>query len=370
MNFDNTLDYKLFDLLLKKQIRFALYRLPQQKNLNLLLQESHNGNIINTIKDFNNRKGFAIVPFEISDSAPAVLIKPDIILDNDKEIFLYIKNLCNTDNPERNNLDQSISLTDEKNFKIYEQDYIKFRAALERGLFEKLVLSRSEQYKFNTGFSIGLIFAKALKTYTDAFVYLTHTPETGTWLGCTPELLLSGHNYEWQTVALAGTKPSQEDNKTEWDPKNKQEQQIVVDFVQKQLKSLGLKFTKGDVQTIKAGSIIHLKTEFAFSLNNVSPTALLEKLHPTPAVCGFPQKNAIRFIKENESCNRRYYSGFIGPLDINNRTDLFVNLRCMEVGDETLRLYGGGGILNSSVVITEWLETESKLQTLLSLIEG
>ena len=95
---------------------------------------------------------------------------------------------------------------------------------------------------------------------------------------------------------------------------------------------------------------------------------LLKVLHPTPAVCGLPKEEAYRFILENEGYDRCYYSGFIGWLDPDGRTDLYVNLRCMHIEEEQLTLYAGGGLLASSELNDEWLETEKKLQTIKRLI--
>ena len=114
-----------------------------------------------------------------------------------------------------------------------------------------------------------------------------------------------------------------------------------------------------------AGALSHLKTDFHFSLkDNKNLGDLLKVLHPTPAVCGLPKEEAYRFILENEGYDRKYYSGFIGWLDPEGRTDLYVNLRCMHIEDEQLTLYAGGGLLASSELNDEWQETEKKLQTM------
>jgi isochorismate synthase len=97
---------------------------------------------------------------------------------------------------------------------------------------------------------------------------------------------------------------------------------------------------------------------------------LLNLLHPTPAVAGLPKEEARRFILENEGYPRRYYSGFAGWLDTAGRSDLYVNLRCMHIRPHRLTLYSGGGLLPSSVMETEWRETEDKLQTMLSVIRS
>jgi isochorismate synthase len=121
---------------------------------------------------------------------------------------------------------------------------------------------------------------------------------------------------------------------------------------------------------LKAGCLLHLKTDFSFEMNDNDKIGnLLETMHPTPAVCGFPKKEAMRIINESEGYDRKYYSGFIGPLSTKGTTNLFVNLRCMNIGQDFLTMYAGGGILPSSELDSEWEETKAKLQTMLSLIE-
>ena len=81
-----------------------------------------------------------------------------------------------------------------------------------------------------------------------------------------------------------------------------------------------------------------------------------------------PKEAAYRFILANEGYDRSYYSGFIGRLDPDGKTGLYVNLRCMHIGNDSLTLYAGGGLLPSSDLKDEWLETEKKMQTLKRLL--
>ena len=95
---------------------------------------------------------------------------------------------------------------------------------------------------------------------------------------------------------------------------------------------------------------------------------LLADLHPTPAVCGLPKKEAHHYILDNETCDRSYYSGFSGPLNLDGQTAMYVSLRCMRILDDRYRLYAGGGILPQSEEQQEWNETAAKMQAMLSLI--
>jgi isochorismate synthase len=92
-------------------------------------------------------------------------------------------------------------------------------------------------------------------------------------------------------------------------------------------------------------------------------------LHPTPAVCGTPQKIARDFLLSNEEYAREYYTGYIGPVfKEGNDSHLFVNLRCIKIMDSKAYLYAGGGITQASDAEEEWKETKNKLQTMLQVL--
>lgn len=125
-----------------------------------------------------------------------------------------------------------------------------------------------------------------------------------------PEIILSGEKGEWHTVALAGTQPLQNGElPTEWDDKNREEQEYVAFYIRKQLQALGIKPTETPPAPVRAGELSHLKSDFSFPLpDNKKLGELLKRLHPTPAVCGLPKEETYRFIRENEGYDRSYYS--------------------------------------------------------------
>lgn len=91
---------------------------------------------------------------------------------------------------------------------------------------------------------------------------------------------------------------------------------------------------------------------------------LINALHPTPAVCGLPKAVAEAFILQNENYDRSYYSGYLGELNLNERTSLFVNLRCVELENNLASIYVGGGITADSIPENEWEETVSKAEVM------
>ncbi|MCK5278956.1 MAG: chorismate-binding protein, partial [Cyclobacteriaceae bacterium] len=97
-------------------------------------------------------------------------------------------------------------------------------------------------------------------------------------------------------------------------------------------------------------------------------SVMLELLHPTSAVCGMPKEPAKSFIIENEGFDREYFSGFLGPVNVQGETNIFVNLRCMKLMKHHAKLFAGAGIISNSNPEKEWNETEIKMQTLLKVL--
>ena len=345
------------EALIRKNKAFAVYRLPGENKPHYIGQTNSSVRIFSSIESLNEQSGFIIAPFRVSETSPIVVIEageeylfeaPDVVEASGKDEIIRKKPTLD-----------------------YRSRFDVFIQALTNKAFEKLVLSYSRTVPREAEFSASAVFYRACKRYLHSYVYLFHTPQTGTWLGSTPELLLSGKENQWHTVALAGTQPLVNGQLPEsWDDKKRKEQQLVTDYIRNCLVAYDVYPEETGAYTVQAGELAHLKTGFRFSLPGNQPLGeLLNALHPTPAVCGLPKEKAFRFISENEGYDRRYYSGFIGRLNPDEQTGLYVNLRCMQMEDSRLLLYAGGGLIASSDLEEEWKETEDKLQTMLRIIE-
>ncbi len=230
---------------------------------------------------------------------------------------------------------------------------------LNEGAAEKVVISRKEDI-VKKDMDIVQLFDKMLSMYQNAYVYLWSHPKIGMWMGASPERLLTIKKSHFSTVALAGTKSNTESN-TNWGQKEKQEQKYVTDYILNKLKPLVKSIETNGPNTIKAGSLLHLKTVISGELiKDNSLKQIIEVLHPTPAVCGIPKKTAFEFILKNETYSRTFYTGYLGEINCNKKSELFVNLRCMEIENDQVSIYVGGGITKESIPENEWKETVEK----------
>jgi isochorismate synthase len=91
-------------------------------------------------------------------------------------------------------------------------------------------------------------------------------------------------------------------------------------------------------------------------------SVMLELLHPTSAVCGMPRKEAHDFLNQFEKLDRSFFAGYIGPVNIDHETSIYVNLRTASFQNGEAILYAGAGVTEDSDPEKEWEETELKCQ--------
>ena len=346
---------------------FAIYRMPYQAECRCISVPSGRLHTVASVGDIDDTPGFIIAPFAsggadpivlMEDACPARYATPDAI---PSEMLDAIDTAC-TDNATADdsaNPDRS----------DYSRDFARFHARLADGTFGKLVLSRRRSLHV-PGLKPSALFAKACMRYPRCFIVLFSTPLTGTWLVATPEVLFDRHGSSYRTMALAGTMEYTGDPSPVWSDKNLREQQYVAAYIHDAIKSLADEAVVTGPRTVRAASLVHLRSDFTFRLKPQCRTGeLLSALHPTPAVCGVPASAAHDFIVSGESVPRSYYSGFCGPVNIDGATDLYVTLRCMRIRRDAFDLYAGGGLLADSTEDAEWAETEAKMRTMLNLLE-
>jgi isochorismate synthase len=389
---------ELFDQRLAEFINsasFAFFQ-PPGGEISLVLQHKGEPYTFCDAKELDGclqQGGFVIAPFYQENHKPIILIKPDILLRGQQLFdFMEQKSGWSSLMPGVSPVSTGsapVNTCGKDAFTAYSRAFTRFAEALRHKEDDliKLVLSRTLLHELPDAFSLGAFFLLACRLFKESFVYLCHTPHAGLWAGCSPEPLLTGMGQEWNTAALAGTMPYENKNQ-QWDEKNILEQRIVADYMAEQLREAGCAYTcKGPV-TVQAGKLLHLRSDFHFTLPSKSCTyngerfglgRLLALLHPSPAVCGFPKLAALDFINRHEGYDRGYYAGYMGFIAATDRrqpvapwqksTTIYVNLRCLRFNEKRAILYAGGGLLPDSILKDEWRETENKLETMLTPIK-
>ena len=359
---------------------FACYRMPYAEEYVRVEQLEGEPCRLASAMELEGREGFVLAPFIASDDCPLLLIRADrVTMHNVAPLNFGMK-----DDGRRMKAD-SRGMMEERT--AYHQCFEKFHQELQEGRFRKIVLARQSKDEFEGDIDAEQLFLRACRAYPRMFVALVSTQESGKWLMATPEVLLeTTAQHQLHTMALAGTMvlrgrhltfdtPLQTaDGGIRWSDKNIEEQRLVATYIYERLESLALDIEEQGPRTVRAGNLAHLRSDFRFTLREGKGVgAVLEALHPTPAVCGIPKRETMDFICQNESAPRRYYSGYCGPLNLavegqeERSTSLFVSLRCMQMDGRTCLLHAGGGLLKESAEQSEWDETEAKMQTMRNL---
>ncbi|HMG92963.1 MAG TPA: chorismate-binding protein [Chryseolinea sp.] len=248
---------------------------------------------------------------------------------------------------------------------------------IEQGTFEKIVPSRTQVISLGKDFDIVTVFQNLCANIPNALVSFVSTPESGSWIGATPELLVSVENRNiFRTIALAGTQAHHEGvnlKNVAWTQKDIEEQALVERYIISCFKKIRLReFEEHGPKTVVAGNLLHLRSEFKVDMQATNfpqlGSVMLQLLHPTSAVCGMPLDTSMEFLNRREKYDRQFYAGYLGPVNFNNGTNIFVNLRCAQLLEDKAVLYAGAGVTIDSTPEQEWIETEMKMNTLLKII--
>lgn len=214
-----------------------------------------------------------------------------------------------------------------------------------------------------TNVDIERLIISQFESYPLTFRYLYFTPQTGAWLGTSPEILIDYNfdNQSFMTMALAGTRPMNETSP--WDEKTIDEQNIVTRFIGDELTACGVDFRVTRMDDYVFPPVKHICDIFTGSFPESRLPEIVNRLNPTPALGGFPLDNAVEEINRFELHPRRCYGGFVA---ISDRDDFkaYVNLRCLNFSSSRYCIYTGGGITSASDPESEWIETENKTELL------
>ena len=340
----------------QNNLPFVSFRKPNSKKIHTYICEDSSIKYSESYKE----EGFVFAPFHN--------VNPSIIFLKSKSKIYEDEFVNDSMNLSSNSFHQPIS-----DKKRHLDLVINGIDAIKNNQFKKVVLSRKEIVELDS-IDILSIFQKLLYKYENAFVYVWFHPKVGLWMGATPERLVTLNKREFHTTALASTQVFERNMNPLWGAKEKEEHQYVLDYIVSQIKDqengIILKnFSVSDTYTIKAGNLLHLKADIKGTIGDFELKSLLDTLHPTPAVCGLPKATAKNFILQNENYDRSYYTGFLGEINTNLKTDLYVNLRCVEIKDTYAAVYVGGGITLDSNPLDEWLETCNKTNTIKSVLK-
>ncbi len=386
-----------FDFCLKENYSIAIWRQPGKDLVNYVIQLSDKlpeaahpdlenmepGFLVSPYNNESNQLNYLIkADIHLTSESPASLkinIPDDVSLDDIFKKFIHKVKSNKSDTKEAINYFSSTgympSDTDRNNFlNLVTLSVDKIREVI----FQKVVPSRLVELEIPITSNIFKKFQVLCNIHPFAFVSLFSIPGKGSWLGASPEILIKLDNKKtFYTSAVAGTQTAAnvyDLTSVAWTQKEIEEQALVSRYIINCFKKIRLReFEESGPKTVKAGNLVHLRTDFKVDLGAVNfpqlGSVMLKLLHPTSAVCGMPKEPAASFLEENENFDREFFSGYLGPVNIKDCISLYVNLRCAKIISQKAILYAGAGVTIDSIPEKEWNETEMKLRSIMQVFD-
>lgn len=269
--------------------------------------------------------------------------------------------------------------TDIPNKEKWNQIFTSIKKAIHSTNLQKVVLARQSTFQFNEPLHAFLMKAKLQQMTPECYHFCFQVKPDHVFLGASPEQLYKRQGTKIESEALAGTRPKSpkidEDKKLKDEllssPKEISEHQIVVDSIEKSLKPLCKALshdTEPSLLELKWGR--HLRTNFSGELNaNITDIELLNSLHPTPAVAGYPVDQAVSFLNHNEPFERGWYAGVFGTIS-SEFVEFTVAIRSGLIQNNKLSLFAGAGIMAESDQDQEWDEIEAKMNSFFTVFDA
>jgi menaquinone-specific isochorismate synthase len=244
-------------------------------------------------------------------------------------------------------------------------------AAIGSGDYQKIVAARRCVIQLQRSLEDTGFMARVFAAYPDC-THFAIRRDRSTFLGATPETLFRKRGLILETHALAGTTRINDDPSTEssrdvaalqGSQKDLDEHRLVVERICSELRPLTERLQYSNTpSTRQVRNLIHLQTPISGELRkDTSAFHLLAALHPTPAVGGFPAREAAEWIAQNEPLERGWYSGTVGWIDANGDGEIAVAIRCGVLTQERAYVFAGAGIVAASTAAAEYAETGGKM---------
>jgi len=243
-------------------------------------------------------------------------------------------------------------------------------AEMAGGAISKVVLARVQTVSAEGGLEPVDVAMNLWRDNPGAHVFLFEPMPGHVFLGAAPETVTTVSNGRFRATAVAGSVSRGESDAQQKalarellrSSKDRREHEMcVADMVERlQAVSDGV-MAQEEPHVLTLATIQHLETVIGADLRpDQNVLSVLEILHPTPAVCGYPRDLALDFLEREEQFRRGWYAGPVGWFDQDGNGVFVPALRSAVGHGAEWRLFAGAGIVAGSDPRREWDETRIK----------
>lgn len=246
--------------------------------------------------------------------------------------------------------------------------------AIERGELQKVVVARAQYV--DGEFDAADVLQRLHESLPHCVTFAFAAGET-CFLGATPEWLLRLTGGQARISCLAGTAArgttEEEDARLGAElmasSKNREEHALVLRELLECLEGVAARVDAGPAPgLVKLPNVQHLFTPVLATVRDHGTLSLAERLHPTPAVAGYPRQEALRFLRCHEDLERGGYAGPVGWVDAAGDGEFAVGIRSALLTGTAAAAFAGCGIVAGSAPESELQESMLKLRPMLSAL--
>ena len=250
-------------------------------------------------------------------------------------------------------------------------------AAIEDGLFRKVVLARAVEVTANRPIVVADVVRRLHELYPSCLTF-----SVDGFVGASPELLVRRSGARVAANPVAGTVARVGDAAADAEAaagllgsaKDRAEHQLTVDSVALALRPFCASLdVPASPEVFSLRNVSHLGTRIDGTLRSrgtelPSVLELVAALHPTAAVGGAPTEPALAWLGAHERLHRGRYAGPVGWVDAAGDGEWCIGIRSAEIDGATAVLRAGCGIVAGSDPAAELVESQLKFQALLAAL--
>lgn len=355
------------DYIVKGQHKLSDIQVPAQSKLNEWLSEAKAA--LNQAVQAGHQHAVLMggIPFASSEDVNLMLLS---------DVQIYEKLLYPTQQKIQDLTLQNVSFIPEG---LDYQTQVQFLVEqMQAGHLNKAVLARILELEFQQNIDISTLFQNLSRANPEGYSYaVANNPaQSGWFVGASPELLVAKQRRQVWSKPVAGTlardiDPVQDQKNAQQllnSAKDQHEHAVVIEMIADQLAPFCSRLNvPKQPSLIRTQRLWHLATHIQGELKSEDTHVLdlVERLHPTPAICGQPTQVAKDLILRLEPFNRELFAGTMGWADREGNGEWSVTVRCARIYQNIARLFAGAGIVAASEPHAEHAETAAKFRTVL-----
>lgn len=324
---------------------------------------------------------FVLPRFELASDASAMIFCCNMVgkisSKQTKEILKQLDALSLRISKVNDKMQKAGQRSDVPSKKQWDKNVATVLKTISQGGLEKIVLARQTKLKFANKLDAWNILRRLFEVTPNSYHFCFEFGQT-VFLGASPERLYRKVGRSMISEAIAGTssrgqgvsKDNELKEKLLVSVKNNREHSLVVKAIDEALQRLcGDHQHSERPQILTLGNGHHLITSFEGKLKgHIFDEDILKALHPTPAVAGVPQRQALNTLARLEGFERGWYTGLIGYVGL-EWSEFVVGIRSALIKAKEMSVYAGAGIVQGSDADGEWQEIEHKISNFIKLIQ-